>query len=81
MNPVEIIQPDWKWGTAEGSRELDRLLDSRLTFLEKRQWLEEAETLSLQLRARHDAAEEKRKPETSKAERGLISLIENPDHG
>ena len=56
MNPVEIIQPDWKWGTAEGSRELDRLLDSRLTFLEKRQWLEEAETLSLQLRARRDAA-------------------------
>ena len=52
MKPVETILPDWKWGTAEGSRALDRLLDSRLTFREKLCWLEEAETLSLQLRAR-----------------------------
>jgi hypothetical protein len=41
------IEPDWKWGTAEGSREFDRLLDRRLTFREKLEWLEEAETLSL----------------------------------
>lgn len=45
------IQPDWKWGTAEGSRELDRILDRRLTFREKLEWLEEAETLSLQFQA------------------------------
>ncbi len=49
MNNPESIQPDWKWGTAEGSRELDRLLDRRLTFREKLEWLEEAETLSLRL--------------------------------
>jgi hypothetical protein len=47
----EIIQPDWRWGTSEGSRELDRLLDRRLTFREKLEWLEEAETLTLELRA------------------------------
>ncbi len=45
------ILPDWRWGTPEGSRELDRLLDRRLTFREKLLWLEEAETLSLRLQA------------------------------
>ena len=51
MNPREAIVPDWKWGTAEGSRDLDRLLDRRLTFREKLEWLEEAETLTLQIHA------------------------------
>lgn len=51
MTPNEGIQPDWKWCTAEGSRDLDRLLDRQLTFREKLEWLEEAETLSLTLRA------------------------------
>ena len=52
MNPADPpIVPDWKWGTPEGSRELDRLLDRRLTFREKLEWLEEAETLSLRLQA------------------------------
>ena len=49
------IKPNWKWGTAEGSRELDRILDRRLTFREKLEWLEEAETLSLQLQAAREA--------------------------
>lgn len=51
MNPLPPITPDWKWGTAEGSRELDRLLDRRLTFREKLQWLEEAEDLTLAMAA------------------------------
>ena len=51
MNPSINITPDWKWGTAEGSRELDRILDRRLTFREKLEWLEEAETLTLAMRA------------------------------
>ena len=52
MNPDDLpISPDWKWSTAEGSRDLDRLLDRRLTFREKLEWLEEAETLSLHLQA------------------------------
>lgn len=50
------ILPDWKWGTAEGSRELDRLLDRRLTFREKLEWLEEAETLSLLFQAAREKA-------------------------
>lgn len=50
MNLPPII-PDWKWGTAEGSRELDRLLDRRLTFREKIEWLEEAENLTIAMAA------------------------------
>ena len=34
------IEPDWRWGTAEGSREFDRLLDCSLSFREKLEWLE-----------------------------------------
>jgi len=51
MNPQPAIIPDWKWGTADGSREFDRLLDRRLTFREKLQWLEEAENLTLAMAA------------------------------
>ena len=50
------IEPDWRWGTPEGSREFDRLLDRSLTFREKLEWLEEAETLTLQLRASREKA-------------------------
>jgi hypothetical protein len=59
MNPdEEPILPDWKWATAEGSRDLDRMLDRRLSFREKLEWLEEAETLSLRLAAsRQEAAQ------------------------
>lgn len=45
------IKPSWAWGTAEGSREFDRLLDRSLTFREKLEWLEEMETLTLRMRA------------------------------
>lgn len=61
MNASESpIIPDWKWGTSEGSRELDRLLDRRLTFREKLEWLEEAETLSLRLQAIREKAAAKK---------------------
>jgi hypothetical protein len=30
MKQKATIVPDWKWGTAEGNRELDRLLSSLL---------------------------------------------------
>jgi len=43
---VKII-PDYRWGTAEGSRDFDRLLGMATPFREKLEWLEEAETLSL----------------------------------
>jgi hypothetical protein len=55
------ITPDWRWGTPEGSREFDRLLDRSLTFREKLEWLEEAETLSLRFRASREAAARKSK--------------------
>jgi hypothetical protein len=58
MKPEEpAIVPDWRWATPEGGRELDRLLDRRLSFRQKREWLEEAETLSLQLAAARRQAE------------------------
>ncbi len=62
MNPEEPIKPDWRWGTAEGSRDFDRLTDRMLTFREKLEWLEEAETLSLQFRGNRERNSEARKP-------------------
>jgi hypothetical protein len=56
MNPTFHIKPDWRWGTPEGSREFDRLTDRMLTFREKLEWLEEAETLALHWRARRAKA-------------------------
>ena len=58
MNPNEQINPDWKWGTAQGSRELDRLMDQRLTFREKLQWLEDAEDLTLAFQASREKLQE-----------------------
>ena len=55
MKMSEKIAPDWRWGTAEGSRDMDRLLDRRLSFREKLEWLEEAERLSLQLGASRES--------------------------
>jgi hypothetical protein len=55
MKRIERIKPDWRWGTREGNRELDRLLDRQLTFQEKLEWLEDAETLSLRFRANRDS--------------------------
>lgn len=56
MNSNQPFTPDWRWGTAEGSREFDRLNDRRMTFLEKIQWLEEAEDLTIIMRAGRDKA-------------------------
>lgn len=54
MKPFEGFESDWKWGTSEGSRLFDRLCEREITFREKLQWLEEAETLSLQFRANRE---------------------------
>jgi hypothetical protein len=56
------IEPDWRWGTAEGSREFDRRLDRSLSFREKLEWLEEAETLSLRWRASREKARTRKSP-------------------
>lgn len=56
--------PDYWWGTPEGSREFDRLIGRRLTFREKLEWLEEAETLLLRFQAlREGSAAERTRSE------------------
>jgi hypothetical protein len=42
---MKTPEPDWQWGTPEGSREFYRLMDARLSLREKIQWLEDLETL------------------------------------
>ena len=42
---MKTPEPDWRWGTPEGSREFDRLMDARLSLREKIQWIEDMETL------------------------------------
>ncbi len=46
---ADKIKPDWHWGTPEGSREFDRLVDRGMTFRETLEWLEETETLALRM--------------------------------
>ena len=44
-------QSSWQWCTFEGAELHTLLLGLQSTFREKLEWLEEAETLTLQLRA------------------------------
>ena len=46
--------PGWQWCTFEGARKQVLLLGLQSTFREKLEWLEEAETLSLRLRANRE---------------------------
>jgi hypothetical protein len=55
INPTDTIQPDWRWGTAEGSREFDRLLDRQLTFREMLEWQEAAEDMMLAMHGKSAA--------------------------
>jgi hypothetical protein len=48
---VDKIEPDWHWGTPEGSREFDRLVDRSMTFRETLAWLEKADTFALRTAA------------------------------
>jgi hypothetical protein len=54
MNQKELRKllttPDWRWGTFEGAELHTLLLGLTTTFREKLEWLEEAETLSMQFR-------------------------------
>jgi hypothetical protein len=55
MTREEILKmcntPDWKWGTFEGAELHTLLLGLTTTFREKLEWLEEAETMILEMRA------------------------------
>jgi len=52
--------PGWRWCSSEGAELQTLLIGLQTSFREKLEWLEEAETLTLQLRA---SRETKRKPE------------------
>lgn len=58
MTREEILKlcktTDWKWGTFEGAELHTLLLGLTTTFREKLEWLEEAETLVLQMRAHRE---------------------------
>lgn len=43
--------PGWQWCTFEGARKQVHLIGVQTTFREKLEWLEEAETLTLAMRA------------------------------
>ncbi|MEO6971577.1 MAG: hypothetical protein ABI217_11875 [Chthoniobacterales bacterium] len=51
--------PGWQWCTFEGARRQVLLMGLETTFREKLEWLEEAETLTLQMRAAREARQGK----------------------
>jgi hypothetical protein len=55
-----LTTPDWRWGTFEGAELHTLLLGLTTTFREKLEWLEEAETLTLRLRASREQAAKRR---------------------
>jgi hypothetical protein len=56
MTPEELCaHPGWRWCSSEGAELHTLLLGLQTTFREKLEWLEEAETLTLQLRAQREA--------------------------
>jgi len=59
MSKVELYaHPGWQWCTAEGARQHVLRQGVQSTLREKLEWLEEAETLTLRLRA----SRERKKP-------------------
>ncbi|MEP6604322.1 MAG: hypothetical protein ABJB69_10280 [Spartobacteria bacterium] len=48
--------PGWQWCTAEGAELHTLLIGLQTTFREKLEWLEEAETLTLKMRASREEA-------------------------
>jgi hypothetical protein len=55
MTREEILKlcetPDWRWGTFEGAELHTLLLGLTTSFRKKLEWLEEAETLILEMRS------------------------------
>jgi hypothetical protein len=56
--------PGWESCTFEGAEMSTLLLGLKTTFREKLEWLEEAETLALQLRAAREQRDRKPKSES-----------------
>ncbi len=55
-------RPDWRWCTSEGAELHTLLLGLQASFREKLEWLEEAETLTLRLRASREQARTRKSP-------------------
>ncbi len=53
--------PGWKWCTFEGAELHALLIGLQTTFREKLEWLEEAESLTLRLRANREKKDSKHK--------------------
>ena len=58
--------PGWQWCTFEGAELHTLLMGLQSTFREKLEWLEEAEDLTLQLRAAREKNQAARKAEKPK---------------
>ncbi len=64
MNKDELYaHPGWQSCTFEGAREELLLLGLQTTFREKLEWLEEAETFSLRLRANRESHSNDKTPQ------------------
>ncbi|PYJ65695.1 MAG: hypothetical protein DME76_17980 [Verrucomicrobia bacterium] len=55
MLEIGRAHPEWQWCTFDGARKQALLVGLQTTFREKLEWLEEAETLSLRLRANRES--------------------------
>jgi hypothetical protein len=55
--------PGWHWCTFEGAELHTLLLGLESTFREKLEWLEEAEDLTLQMRAAREARKGRARPQ------------------
>jgi Flp pilus assembly protein CpaB len=67
--------PGWQWCTFEGAELHTLLLGLQTTFREKLEWLEEAETLALQLRANREKQNaEKRKAKKQRPDDGTRKM-------
>ena len=66
MNPSLQNHPGWQWCTAEGAELHTVLMGLKSTMAEKIQWLEEAEDLTIAMRAGRGKlkSEEKGNPAT-----------------
>ena len=59
MTANELLRQDpWRFSTAQGARDHVLLMGLETTFLEKLEWLEEAETLSLRFREQRERREQ-----------------------
>ena len=54
MDPALQNHPGWQWCTSDGAELHTLLMGLKTTFREKLEWLEEAETLTLAMRASRD---------------------------